>query len=239
MRTVDRILCTSDLHGQNKKFLKLLKTAAYEPDKDLLVVCGDLIDRGTENLDTIATCIKLQKQGAIFLKGNHEVFCEAALIEMIDSERWRTHPSPSLRLWIERNGGASMFEEIKDLSIGKLNDILIFIRNLPVYYVNGKFIFTHAGADTRKPIESNNEDDLVWMEDSFPSCPAYKDKVVLFGHVPTWLLHRYKTKGKSNRKNTKIWFDEVNKDKVGIDCGGVFGGRLAMLELPSYREFYE
>ena len=242
MRTVDRILCTSDLHGQNKRFLKLLKTATYEPDKDLLVVCGDLIDRGEENLDTIATCIALQKQGAKFLRGNHEVFCEVALIEMIDSEVWRSGPSASLKLWIERNGGASMFEEIKNLSVGKLNDILTFIRSLPVYYANGKYIFTHAGANTRKPIENNNEDDLVWMEESFPFCSAYKDKVIVFGHTPTWLLHTYtpnNRKNKEYRKNAKIRFDEVNKDKIGIDCGGVFGGRLAMLELPSQREFYE
>lgn len=44
MRTIDRILATSDVHGENKKLLSLLEKAAYGPDTDLLVVCGDLVD---------------------------------------------------------------------------------------------------------------------------------------------------------------------------------------------------
>lgn len=63
MRNVDRILATSDPHGENGKLLRLLKKAAYEPDRDLLIICGDLIDRGEENLDCLATCEELQKKG--------------------------------------------------------------------------------------------------------------------------------------------------------------------------------
>ena len=237
MRTVDRILTTSDLHGQNKKFLRLLKSAAYEPDKDLLIVCGDLIDRGEENLDTLATCMNLQQQGTVFLKGNHEQFLEQSIEEMLVNENWRTKPSENLYNWYTHNGGAGMLYEIKDLSTEKLTEILNFVRNLPLYFESGKYIFTHAGANTRRLIKENTENDLVWMEDSFPYCPAYKDKIILFGHIPTWKLYPYDKRFK--KKNAKIWFDEVNKDKICLDCGGVFGGRLAMLELPSYREFYE
>lgn len=239
MRTVDRILATSDIHGQNTKFLKLLNMAEYEAEKDLLVVCGDLIDRGEENLDTLATCITLQKQGAILLKGNHEQFLEQALKEMIRDGVWHSPSSENIGLWIGSNGGASTYQEIKDLSTSKLIELLKFIQGLPSYFMTGDFIFSHAGANTRKPIEKNIEDDFVWMEDNFPYCPAYKNKVMIFGHVPTWLLHQYKAKGKKERKNTRIWFDTTWKDKIGIDCGGVFGGRLAAIELPSYKEFYE
>jgi len=239
MRTVDRILATSDVHGQSTKLLKLLNTAEYEPEKDLLVICGDLIDRGEENLDALATCINLQKQGAILLKGNHEQFLEQSVKEMLTSETWRSHPSENLNNWVKHNGGASMFEEIKDLSNNKLVEILSFVQNLPIYFEVGNYIFTHAGANTRKPIQKNTEDETVWMEDRFPYCPAYKNKIMIFGHIPTWLLHQYSAKGKKEWKNTTIWFDTTWKDKIGIDCGGVFGGRLAAIELPSYKEFYE
>jgi serine/threonine protein phosphatase 1 len=236
MRTVDRILATSDLHGQNKRFLKLLNEIAYDPDKDLLVVCGDLIDRGEENLDCLATCEKLQKKGAIFLKGNHEQFLESSLIEMITIDNWRTRPSIKLQNWVGHNGGATMYKEISDLSKNKLSEILRFVQKLPIYFTIGDFIFTHAGANTIKPIEQNTENELVWMAESFPHCPAYPGKVMIFGHTPTWQLYAYK---KSDRKTAKIWYDSKYKDKLCVDCGGVFGGRLAAIELPSYREFYE
>lgn len=238
MRTVDRILATSDPHGENKKLLNLLKISSYDPKMDLLIICGDMVDRGEENLDCIATCQKLKQNGAVLLKGNHEQFLEASLKEMITSENWRSHPSEGLNNWVKHNGGASMYEEIKNLSNNKLLELLSFVQNLPIYFETGSYIFTHAGANTRKPIEKNTEDETVWMEDKFPYCPAYKGKTMIFGHVPTWLLHQYKAKGKKERKNTKIWFDLTWKDKIGIDCGGVFGGRLAAIELPSGREFY-
>lgn len=235
MRTVDRILATSDLHGQKRRFEDLLDKTDYEPDKDLLIICGDMVDRGEENLDCLATCENLRKNGAVLLKGNHEQFLEQSLIEMIHSDIWRSHPSENLTNWVNYNGGAGMYHEIKDLSHEKLSEILKFVQSLPLYFTVGNFIFTHAGANTLEPIEDNKENELVWMDESFPYCKAYQGKVLVFGHIPTWQLYSY---DKINRKAAKIWYDSKHNDKVGIDCGGIFGGRLAALELPSYREFY-
>lgn len=237
MRIVDRILATSDPHGENKKLLNLLKTSSYDPEMDLLVICGDMVDRGEENLDCISTCQKLKQNGAVLLKGNHEQFLEASLKEMITSEIWRSRPSENLNNWVKHNGGASMFEEIKNLSNNKLMELLLFTQSLPIYFEIGNYIFTHAGANTRKPIEKNTEDEIVWMEDSFPYCRAYKDKIIFFGHIPTWKLDKYNPKFKN--KNAQIWFDKKYKDKVGLDCGVAFGGRLGAIALPSYHEFYE
>ena len=236
MRTVDRILATSDLHGQNTRFINLLKKTGYEPDQDLLVVCGDLIDRGGENLDCLAACMKLQQQGAILLKGNHEQFLESSLVEMLTTDTWRTRPSDSLYAWIKHNGGARMYEEIKELSSDRLTEILQFVRSLPLYLTAGRFIFSHAGANTAKPVETNTENELVWMEETFPFCPAYAGKVIVFGHIPTWLL--YHDSDVKKRKQARIWYDRQHQDKICLDCGGVFGGRLAAIELPSCREFY-
>lgn len=236
MRIVDRILAISDIHGENQRFQSLLKQTQYDPAGDLLIICGDMIDRGPENLEVLKTCLMLQAQGAVLLKGNHEQFLEQSVIEMIESDSWRKKPSENLYNWVKYNGGATMFEEIETLAPGKLAEILQFVRSLPLYFSTGKFLFSHSGANTRKPIEKNTEDDLVWMEDRFPYCPAYKGKILVFGHIPTWNLYRYDKKFK--KTNARIWFDQEYQDKIGIDCGGCFGGRLAALELPSYREFY-
>lgn len=235
MRTVDRILAVSDIHGENSKFLKLLEKAEYEPEQDLLVVCGDMIDRGTENLDTIKTCIDLQKKGAIILKGNHEQFAEQCLRDMVIADDWSS-PSMAIHTWITHNGGSNFYNEIENFSKEKLKELLKFFRSLPLYFTAENYIFTHAAANTKKPIEENTENEAVWAEDNFYYRPAYKDKIMVFGHTPTWLLRPYSKKNKP--ENAKIWFDPTFKDKIGIDCGSVFGGRLAALELPSAREFY-
>ena len=234
MRTFDRILAVSDVHGENDKFLALLKETEYDPASDLLIVCGDLIDRGTQNLETIRTCQKLQQQGAILLKGNHEQFAEECIQDMI-LER----PSEALQLWVCHNGGSNTYDELINLSKSELKDLLSFIRRLPLYFAVGDYIFVHAGVDSKKPIEQNKENDLVWCEDSFYYCPAYKGKTVVFGHIPTFLLTTPKKRNdKDYKRSAKVWHDTLNNDKIGIDCGSVFGGRLAALELPSGRVFY-
>ena len=234
MRTFDRILAISDVHGENDKFLALLKETEYDPASDLLIVCGDLIDRGTQNLETIQTCQKLQQQGAILLKGNHEQFAEECIQDMI-LER----PSEALQLWVCHNGGSNTYDELINLSKSELKDLLSFIRRLPLYFAVGDYIFVHAGVDSKKPIEQNKENDLVWCEDSFYSCQAYKGKTVVFGHIPTFLLTApNKRNDKAYKQSAKVWYDTINNDKIGIDCGSVFGGRLAALELPSGRVFY-
>lgn len=235
MRTVDRILAISDIHGENKKLLSLLKKSEYHPEKDLLVVCGDIIDRGTENLETIHTCIALQKQGAIILKGNHEQFAEECLRDMFIADDWDS-PSIAIHTWITHNGGSKFYNEIKNFPKEKIKYLLKFFRSLPLYFTVGDYIFTHAAANTKKTIEENTASETVWAEDNFYYRPAYKNKIMVFGHTPTWLLRPYSKKNKP--ENAKIWFDPTFKDKIGIDCGSVFGGRLALLELPSGREFY-
>lgn len=236
MRIVDRILATSDLHGQNDRFLNLLEQSKYNSQKDLLIVCGDFIDRGKQNLDCIATCQTLQQKGAIILKGNHEQFLEQSLIEMVTTDTWRTRPSEGLYYWINYNGGYETYHEIKDLSAEKLTKILDFVQQLPLYYTMGKYIFSHAGANTKKPVEANTENELIWMSKEFPWSPAYPGKIMVFGHIPTWRLYGYTTI--EERQNAAVWYDNNNNDKICIDCGGVFGGRLAMLALPSGIELY-
>ena len=235
MRTIDRILAVSDLHGQNTRFLSLLEKSEYNPQLDLLVVCGDMIDRGKENLDCLAACKRLKEQGAILLKGNHEQFLEQALLAMLSNDNWRTYLPENLYTWIHHNNGMETFKEIKHLSTGKLEAILHFVQGLSLYFAIGNFIFTHAGANVSKPIEQNTEDEVVWMEETFPWSRAYQGKTMVFGHVPTWRLY---SGDASNCKSATIWYDNQYSDKIGIDCGGIFGGRLAALELPSYREFY-
>ena len=230
----DRILAVSDIHGEHDKFLKLLEKAEYNSTCDLLIVCGDMIDRGNQNLDTIQTCQKLQQQGAVLLKGNHEQFAQECIQDII-LER----PSEALQLWVMNNGGAVTYDELVNLSKAELKDLLSFLRRLPLYFEIQNYIFVHAGVEAKKPLDKNTEDELIWSDDSFYYCPTYKGKTVIFGHTPTFLLTTPKKRNdKAYKQSAKIWYDQTFKDKIGIDCGSVFGGRLAAIELPSGREFY-
>lgn len=232
MRTVERLLAISDIHGQNTKLSLLLSEAQYDPSADLLIICGDMIDRGTENLATITACQDLIKQGAIVLMGNHEQMACQCIRDILDYPH-AEKMTDALFHWTQYNGGNNFYHELQMLAKQKLQEIYDFFQSLPQYFTCGNYIFSHAGANVTKPLNENSIDELTWMDKAFPFSPGYPDKIMVFGHVPTFRLTE-----RADKSQTKIWYDATYRDKIGIDCGSVMGGRLAALELPTYREFY-
>lgn len=232
MRVVDRILAISDIHGQNTKLLELLRKAEYDASCDLLVICGDMIDRGDENLAVLETCRSLIANGAVVLQGNHEQMAIKSIDDMIAYPS-TTEITNTIFYWIHYNGGRNFYHELCRMSTAELLATRQFLAELPQYFTCGKFIFSHAGANPAKPLSENDVDELIWMDNQFPFSPGYKDKIMIFGHVPTFRLTKI-----NNIDQINIWYDPVHHDKIGIDCGSVMGGKLAALELPSLREFY-
>jgi len=109
-----------------------------------------------------------------------------------------------------------------------------WIRDWPLYEivsVNGlSFFLSHAGIETSKPISEQDDVDLTWTRD-FHKVGKLFEHIFIFGHTPTPATH--------DNLNCALWFDEVHRDKVCIDCGCVFGGALCALRLDDGAVFYE
>jgi len=64
-----KIFIAGDLHGAYDKLMQALKNVNFSEDEDLLILCGDLIDRGPKSLD----CLRLiTKKWVDHVVGNHE-----------------------------------------------------------------------------------------------------------------------------------------------------------------------
>ena len=92
------------------------------------------------------------------------------------------------------------------------------VKNGNVHILTDDYIFVHAGLRKKVPLESQKKIDLLWMRDEFISTDFDFGKRVIFGHTP---------------------FKEplVQKNKIGIDTGAVYGNRLTCVQLPEI-EFY-
>lgn len=73
----ERIFVTSDIHGQYEAFDMLLQKISYNPEKDMMIVLGDMIDRGPDSASVVERVIQ---EKMIAIKGNHEQF----LLDYID-----------------------------------------------------------------------------------------------------------------------------------------------------------
>ena len=66
------IYIVGDLHGSYSLLMQELKNLNFDFHNDLLICTGDLIDRGTENLECIAL---LEQSWFLTVRGNHEEMC--------------------------------------------------------------------------------------------------------------------------------------------------------------------
>lgn len=71
-----RLWTVGDIHGCYNLLMTRLKEIGFDFENDLLVAVGDLVDRGTQNIE----CIELlSKPWFTSVRGNHEDLCIGGL----------------------------------------------------------------------------------------------------------------------------------------------------------------
>lgn len=215
------IYVTSDIHGEYDLFLKLLKEISFNPAEDKLYILGDVIDRGKKPIEILRYIVDNQNS-IILLKGNHEAM-------MIDAVNFNDYGN-----WFY-NGGRIVYDQYIKLPQDEQNKLFKFIDDLPVIHQldidNKKYILSHAGVETDHNgyiLSQQDQDFMLWAREEFLyGTEITNDVTVIVGHTPTINIHG----------NDIIWHSKCGK-KICIDCGAVFGYKLACLRLNDMKEFY-
>ncbi|EEX75806.1 Ser/Thr phosphatase family protein [Leptotrichia hofstadii F0254] len=221
----NRIFVMSDIHGQYDLFLKMLDRIDLKRE-DLLVIIGDICDRGKKSYEIYMKCMKMIKLGynLKFILGNHEDM----LLEDLENDypiRYETEYSvfrnskyfenKDMKDWHEEN----FFEEIEWL--------VKWLKNCPLVISGNENIFVHAGLDLNKGLEKQEKETVLWTREEFwlmenVELEEYKGKNIYFGHTPN-------INGRISKKTDRI---------KGIDCGAFFTHFLGCVEVKSQKEIY-
>ena len=221
----NKIFVISDLHGQYDLFLKLLEKINLKRE-DLLVIMGDICDRGEKSYEIYMKCMKMIKLGynLKFILGNHEDM----LLEDLENDyplRYETEFSiyrnskyfnkKSMEEWYEEN----FFKEIKWL--------VKWLKNCPLVISGNENIFVHAGLDLQTKLEKQERETVLWTREEFwideeSVLEEYRSKNIYFGHTPN-------INGRISEKTDRI---------KGIDCGAFFTHFLGCIEVKSQEEIY-
>lgn len=205
---MERILVFSDIHGCYDKLCELIKKADLQKE-DQLIFLGDYIDRGSDSKKVLDYLMNLKKDyDCIFLLGNHEEM----FLNFINR--------PKISDIYLYNGG---FTTLKNFQVNKekgsnweIDDKYInFIENMKLWYETEDYFFVHAGVPNKnlEEITENDKDYLIWTRDLFFQSEYIWDKIIIHGHTPIKEI-------------------DVNSEKVNIDTGCVYGGKLSCLVLP-------
>lgn len=237
-----RILVTSDIHGHLSHLKGVLEAASFCAD-DLLIIVGDMIEKGPESLGTLRYVMELCEGGnVIALAGNVDMW-RLQLIEDI-SEASATDFYNYL-LSQRKSYGSSIFDEmaaecgilpsspadvmtVRNEIAVRFQKELDFIRNLPTALETQNYIFVHGGM----PIPSFDADmsSLSMYSflkyDNFMATELSFDKYIVVGHWPVCLYD-----GSVARMNPIV---SREKRIISLDggCGLRWEGQLNLIAIP-------
>ena len=221
----NRIFVMSDIHGQYDLFLKMLDKIKLKRE-DLLVIIGDICDRGKKSYEIYMKCIKMIKLGynLKFILGNHEDM----LLEDLENDypiRYETEYS------VFRNSKYFENKDMKDWHeenfLEEIEWLVKWLKNCPLIISGNENIFVHAGLDLKKVLEKQEKETVLWTREEFwlmenVELEEYKGKNIYFGHTPN-------INGRISKKTDRI---------KGIDCGAFFTHFLGCIEVKSQEEIY-
>ena len=126
------VYIVGDLHGSYSLLMQELHLKNFDFENDLLICTGDLIDRGTENLECLSL---LDQKWFLTVRGNHEEMCI------------RGQYDPKMKDMHARNGGAwfyRQFQKTRQRIIDQLAKLPLVIE---VELKNKKVGIVHADID--------------------------------------------------------------------------------------------
>lgn len=211
MTVLSKTCIIGDIHGCLNSLRKLLKL--IEKEADTFVFLGDYIDRGSDSKGVVECILEFKKKhrNVITLLGNHEIMLINYLRGYDDGTFVRAGGKETLISY-------GIKPKAKPEKAEKLfpEEHMNFFRELPLLWENEHGIYVHAGIEPGVHLTRQVSSYCLWIRDEFIRTPYKFTKPVIFGH-------------------TVFREPLVQDNKIGIDTGAVYGGKLTSMILPEKR----
>jgi serine/threonine protein phosphatase 1 len=197
------IYAIGDVHGMRGKLHKLVGRCEEHADgRPMTLVClGDYLDRGPDAAGVVRFLMERELKSpehTIPLMGNHEMMA-LAVIDGVMPER----------TWLRQGGAATL----QSYGVSHANDLppehLAWLNSLRLAYDDGRHFFVHAGINPDKPLDAQDERDLLWIREPFLSDHRDHGRFIVHGHTPLM-----------------DGAPDQHSNRVNLDTGAVFGGPL-------------
>jgi serine/threonine protein phosphatase 1 len=225
-----RKIVIGDIHGALKALEQLLER--MKPGKtDELIFVGDYVDGWSESAQTIDYLLRLQKiNHCIFIKGNHDAWCEEWLKGEEADEEWVKH------------GGQETIDSYSNYNQTQKGIHLSFLKTMPYWVTDKKNrLFVHAGFSSLHGPEGEHFDSNFFWDRTLWELALATDKYldrnsrffprrlqifkeIFIGHTPT----------------TNYYIDIPMKAQNvwNVDTGAAFKGRLTAMDVET-KQFWQ
>lgn len=226
-----RVYAIGDIHGRDDLFAQLLDRIAQDeadrpPLPRLLILLGDLVDRGPASAQVVERAMGLAQDGGNvrFIKGNHEeMFIAASRGDSLAAGGFRrfggveTLASYGLPPAVCR---AMTDEELAHWMLSHVPRAHIdFLDGFADKVTVGDYLFVHAGVRPRIALEAQDPADLRWIRGDFLNARGDHGKMVVHGHSISEDV-------------------DVQPNRIGIDTGAFRSGRLTAIGLQGTERWF-
>ncbi len=218
-----RTIAIGDIHGGLKALIQVLNKTEVK-EEDTLIFMGDYVDGWSESALVIQFLMELSETiNCIFIKGNHDAWCEKWLKAGEVNQSWYMH------------GGKETMMSYEGVSEERKKMHLDFFEAMQLYYLDTENrLFLHAGFTSMHGVakevikETFYYDRTLWEMALVMDKSITKDDIVYpkrlqhyneiyIGHTPTT---NYKETIPMNRMN--VW---------NVDTGAAFKGRITAMDI--------
>ncbi len=190
-----KIFAVSDIHGCAGALIKSLENAGFDSKNPnhLLVVLGDLFDRGNENRRVLEYLSGIKNK--ILIRGNHEdILMQTLTTSRVDRLQIINGTLSTLTEFFAYYHGESILNTI-DSSQRRVADMLVdLIESMYDYFETDRYIFTHGWIT-----EDANENDFRYANSAkwqrarwlrwhnlYPNFTIPEGKTIVVGHTPCY-----------------------------------------------------
>ena len=224
-----RTLAIGDIHGGLRGLTQIIERANVN-EEDSLIFLGDYVDGWSEAAQVIERLIELSKTNScVFIKGNHDVWCEEWLASGFVNDVWYMH------------GGKETMESYSAFSKEEKLEHLDFFESMPLYHLDSQNrLFVHAGFTSMNGVEKEYDvrgfyfDRTLWETARILSMVDKKKhkkvdtrlslyKEIYIGHTPTINFNEDKPMNCGN-----VW---------NVDTGATFTGKLSAIDIDTKNVF--
>ena len=189
-----RAIIISDIHGADDLFTELLAKCEYDPLNDWLFIIGDIVEKGTQSLQTLEHIMELSQNGrCVVLQGNNDTY-PLWLLSDADEEKVKNYlvrRRSDKSLWLVRDMADAIGIECTDCYQEparkaiweRFNRQLRWIENLPVAIETEEFLISHSGIDTAD-WRNLERKDLLFNHEFIYRGSSPNEKWSIAGHMP-------------------------------------------------------
>ena len=222
-----RIYAIGDIHGCLDELVEMqtrikADLLTHPHAKPLVVYLGDYIDRGPDCRGVIENLMAANtpELPARFLYGNHDSYLKNFLSEPLGMHGCQLH-------WLDdRMGGPATLASygVEGATVENALEMRnAFKAALPVAHYDwveacersfllGGYFFVHAGVNPERPLDDQDEFDLIWIRKPFHQHKGDFGAIVVHGHTPVKEV-------------------ENHGNRIDVDTGAVFGRKLSCIVL--------